>query len=776
VGATHTQSATVLCADGKASANAAVTVAIAAPVGSLNSNLTLNGTTDAAGKVAVTWSRANPDTDSVDVFPTAQPNIRATATIFWVVKPVISCTPTTSGTVINGQNRIFTVTVRKPDTGETVPAGTVVSVGVAQDVTKGTATINGTAVDTSASASNTAGKQLLTATTDANGNTTLTVSGTNTTLAAVVWLEATAFGGNADTTLDNFEFQATCGTTTFQAVQAVTLTVSPSTAATVAQSAQRIFTVSATDSAGNPTAATVNIGFAENLLSTVGTSARITWFDIETAAADQRGSAASSSSSARQSVCNRVPGGTWNARTGAGGTNTVVTTDTQGNVIVNEIGAIKRDEILGTSTSGTYSSFGVTSTYPRIAANITLPAVGRATFAICDEVAADTATPLVWQDLNASPDFIPETGEPQAQGGVTTFATPVLTTGILFAQSTGGSSTRAATGSADDTTASGLANTQQGLGLEQFTFRIRNQSRNGFFPPLATGQTAGSCTGNTPGTCPVTGTNVGNTVIWTVQNTGSANVFIIDFDGSGTALPQTVAPGTSVQVQSPILASGTDCTPGGRDMGGVNIWSLGGAGEYNAALGTQVDCFDSANILLNAGAATSAAITSTLVSNGAMTGSSTITWINAVAEPTNVAGVGFTAQGTVLQVDTNGWNGSVTAPSCAQGNSFNNLYGAFCYYLLQTTSGTVYKINFGGANAGGAAHTTDTYIYLGTQFAGAPTCMGVTPCSPAGTLGPLAQFLGVASSGNKITYTNGLNNTATSPSTGNAKHEITATQ
>ena len=128
-----------------------------------------------------------------------------------------------------------------------------------------------------------------------------------------------------------------------------------------------------------------------------------------------------------------------------------------------------------------------------------------------------------------------------------------------------------------------------------------------------------------------------------------------------------------------------------------------------------------------------------------------------------------------------------------------------CYYLLQTASGTIYKINFGGTvgsqtTASGAAHTSDTYLYLGTQFAGVQICTdnGVSylPCNtgsgthsntaagalncgttPAGcTEEPLSQFIGVLSTGNKVTYTNGLNNTATSPTTGTASHNITATQ
>jgi len=793
VGATHTQLATVLCADGKGSGNAAVTFAIAAPVGSLNSNLTLTGVTDATGKVSVTWTRANPDTDTVEVFPTAQPNIRDVATIFWVVQPVLSCTPTTTGTVLNGQNRIFTLTLRDQQTGAVVTTPTVIAVTVAADVTKGTATINGTDVTGTSKAGNTQ----LTVTTDANGNATLTVSGTNSTVTGVVFRDTNPANGK----VDNGEFQATCGTTTFQAVQAVTLAVTPTTAATIAQSGQRIYTVTATDSAGNPTSATVNIGFVENLLSTTGTSARITWFDIDSAAADQRGSQSSTSSFARQSVCNRVSGGTWNANSG-----TVLGTD-----IKDATTAYKRDRDTGTITSGNYGSVtGFTSTYPKVLGNVLIPSIGRATFAICDEVAGDTATPVAFQDTEAAADFIPQAGEPQAQGGTVTYAAPVLTSGVVFSQISGGSDILPATNSAGETT--GNATQKFGLGFEQFTFRMRDQSRKGDFPSLATGTVAGSCTGNTAGTCPVAANNVGQTVIWTVQNTGSSNVFIIDFDGSASATPITVPPGQSIQVQSPILASGNDCVPGGRDMGGTTIYSGGGSGEYG-----QVDCFDSANIQLNAGAATGATVTGTLVSNGAISGSSTISWVSAVAEPTEPAGVSFTASGTVLAVNTFGFNDQDSQPACNEGGlgGATNAPGGSgaCYYLLTTASGTIYKINFGGTafsqtSGSGTAHSSDTYIYLGTQFAGVQICTdsgnSYLPCSVIynanGTTGssvtyttasctatptqcveePLAQFIGVLSTGNKVTYTNNSVQPAqvivASPTTGTAIHNITATQ
>ena len=838
VGSTHTQVGTVLCSDGKASANAAVTFAIQAPVGSLNANLTLTGTTDTTGKVSVTWSRSNPDTDSVDVFPTAQPNIRATATIFWVVKPVISCTPTTSGTTLNGQTRIFTIALTKPSDGTPVTTATNISVGVNPAVAKGTASINGTAVDTNSDANATANKQLTFVTTDANGNATLTVSGTNSTITAVVWLEETSFGGtneqapgtdtvnaagNHVNTLESSEFQATCGTTTFQAVTAVTVAVTPSTAATVARSSQRVYTVTATDTAGNPTAATVNLGFAENLLSTVGTSARIVWFDIDAAAADQGGSQTSASSASRQSLCQRVKFGTYIAAE-ALGASAINSNDGAGNAVVRDASnATKNDKDASNFTTSKCTSFNNISGLPTVLAKVLVPSIGRATFAIVDEVDSDTATPLAWQDTEATADFIPQTGEPQAQGGTTTFVKPVVTTGIVFSQISGGNDILPASNSAGETGV--VAPWTSGLGLEQFTFRIRNQSRNAFFPELQTGQTAGSCATRSStalGLQDCHSGDIGQTVIWTVQNTGTSNVFVVSYDASpnpvaaaqtqcgGAVVVGCVPPGQSLQFQSPILASGTDCTPGGRDRGGTTISSLGGSAEYG-----QTDCFNSANIMLNAGSATSATVTGTLVSNGAMSGNATIQWVSATAEPANGAGVQFTAAGTVIAVQTFEFNVQEADPGCS--SSANNIntgglpgtQNQWCYYLLQTASGTIYKINFGsdknvtvGNNQSGHAHDTDTYIYLGSEFAGQQICtdsgISYLPCHTiqtgadivhgpgnvaCGTIvgdcteEPLSQFANILSTGNKVTFTNGGPGLgASGPAIGTAIHNITATQ
>src|SRR5262249_15130626 len=147
------------------------------------------------------------------------------------------------------------------------------------------------------------------------------------------------------------------------------------------------------------------------------------------------------------------------------------TNDAAGNAVIRDATTTtKRDRDTGTWTTGNFDSFASITTYPKVLAKVILPSTGRATFAICSEVANDVATPLAWQDLNANADFTPETGEPQAQGGATTFASPTLTSGIVFSQVSGGNDILPATNSAGETGA--LFTSKNGLGLEQFTFRM----------------------------------------------------------------------------------------------------------------------------------------------------------------------------------------------------------------------------------------------------------------------------------------------------------------
>jgi hypothetical protein len=522
--------------------------------------------------------------------------------------------PSTNQSVLNNNAVIYTLAVKDPRTGNPVGAGNIISIGVQTAVTRGTAsisTVNGTtAVDQSTNANATAGTQLQTVPTDANGNATFTVNGSGSTVTPEVWLEGTTFSGNADTTLDASEFQAVCGSVTFANVSTVTLTVSSAAASSMAQGAQRVYTVTAVDASGLPAATEVNVGFVEALLTIQGTSAVVVWYDITCPSGTspcptstitaQRSTPVTAPD--RASTCDQVPNNVWR-------------TDTR---VQNTTGAT------------------ITESSPPQKTFFTLPATGRATFAVCSAI-VDSFTPLAFQDVENPPDRLPQNGESQAQGQATTTTASVLTSGAVIGQ-TGQTNAEINPTSTSDA----QAQTKNGSGLEQFNFYMRNQSANGFF------------------------TTNSQTVLWTVQNTGGSNIYIVDFDGSATATPITVAPGQQVQVQSPIVASTSGCQSTGVDA--------------NTAGSPTLTCHNSARIWLNAAGSTTANITGTLISGGA-SGTATKQWVAATAEPTGA----FQATGTVV--------------------AFNTTQK---FYMLRTTAGTFVQIFY-------ATHTTDAYVVLGTS-------------------------------------------------------------
>ena len=703
VGATHTQTATVTCANGAPSVGAEVSFAIQTSVNSLNQALLLKAVTNASGQASVTWSRSNPDVDSVSVYPTLFPTVRATASVQWVVQSVVACTPTANtNATAGGTSVIYTLTVRDPKTGNLAGAGNTVSLGLKTVLNRGSAFISNPQITnqpTTASVDTTTAVDTAvnTVTTDANGNATFTVSSPapNQTLtngvivAPEAWLESTSFGGNNDTKADNTEFQVACGTATFNSVTQAVLTVSSSMSGTQAQGAQRVYTVTAADTSGNPVAVDVNLGFVEALLSVSGTNAVISWYDngdrgngLVALDADLRRTAVVDP--ARASTCDRVPNNTWDPTTPTNSTGTLNTTG-------------------DTKTSGTIAGGGAVAPINRTHFLTILP-LGKATFAACSTT-TDSYTPLAWQDVETTPDRIPQNGEPQAQGSVTSVVVATLSSGVVLGR-TGNTSAEIDPTSASDA----VARTKAGDGLEQFTFYMRNQSNNGFFSTNA------------------------QTVLWSVQNTGTTNVYIVAADGSPAGIPITVAPGQTAQVQTPIAASAsTTCNSTNNSPDGTN------------------NCFDGTSIWLNAGAATNANVTGNLLT-GAASGTATKSWVVANVEPTEPAGVTFSVSGTVVAVST-----------------------TQKFYMLRTSGGTVYKITYAkpaacvGATCT-AQHTSDTFVDRGSQ---------IDTCAPNCTAN-LTTWEGHLKVNALITYTNSPisggpvpGSGQASPTTGNAQHNIT---
>lgn len=345
VGVTHTQSATVTCAipeggtTAPASVGTQVTFVVDAATADIgNADQTLTATTDANGIATVTWTRSNPGTDSVSVYPTSTPAVRATATKRWTVAgAVITCTPTASATQLNGTARVYTVTLKNPSTGAAA-ATEPVDITISKRMSTGAGTINGVGILTT---SGQVGTTVTTITTDSAGSAAFTVTGTGSVIAPRVFVESATFGGGSTAdTLETGEFRADCGTTTFQESRAV-FTVTPDTTATMALSGQRVYTVTAVDQFGSTYTGAADIGFIETTddSSTTTTTAVISWTDTD-----------SSRSTTASAGCGTASSGT-----------TLVNAQSTQVTLVN----------------------------------------GAATFAVC-AASATTGTPVVWQDLTTN--------------------------------------------------------------------------------------------------------------------------------------------------------------------------------------------------------------------------------------------------------------------------------------------------------------------------------------------------------------------------------------
>ena len=382
VGVTHTQSATVTCAIPTGSTTAPPSVGTqvtfvvdAAATDTGNADLTLTAVTDANGLAQVTWTRSNPGTDTLAVYPTSTPSVRATATKRWVAGAfAIACEPTGSATQLSGSSRTFTVTVRNPSTG-------ALATSTAVDLTT-TASIADSAIDApstiagvSIAGGTTAGTTVTEVTTGSTGTAVFSLvgtpgAGTNSVAVTVRAFvdNSTTFGGDADNSLDTAEFRVDCGTTTFENLRAATITVTPDTTATNAANGNRVYTVTAVDQFGN---------------AFTGSDGKMLFSFTELTDSDSTTTTTAIPRTQQSGGTSPTPGTTCSAATGFSGNQKIT---------------------LATSTNGTW-------------------------FVQICSTGATTGTPIAWYDSDSN--GVPGTNETQDTGGAKTWATPAITSAAI---------------------------------------------------------------------------------------------------------------------------------------------------------------------------------------------------------------------------------------------------------------------------------------------------------------------------------------------------------
>lgn len=209
---------------GQKTAGVAVTFNIDAANNSLNKDIVAEAYTDANGIASYTYTQYNAGLDCRDdvaVYATGAPAKRDLATVFWGVDTILSvkANDDKGNTVVNGANKIYTVTYKDAKTGKPVEGKKInvtfkenIDVNV-DKITK--ATINGVNPYQLTNGN----KNSVQVTTNSKGEATFTATGTNTKATPVVFLDENANGNSLNGKLDSKELQVSAEQLTFAAEQ-----------------------------------------------------------------------------------------------------------------------------------------------------------------------------------------------------------------------------------------------------------------------------------------------------------------------------------------------------------------------------------------------------------------------------------------------------------------------------------------------------------------------------------------------------------------------------
>ncbi|WP_338655007.1 S-layer homology domain-containing protein [Sporosarcina psychrophila] len=216
-------------------AGVAVTFNVAAG-SKLNKDHIEEVTTDANGIATYSYTQyVSGEKDEVVAYPTGAPAVRSLATVYWGVDTILTVTPSDDkqgNDVANGANKVYKVSYKDPKTGLPVANQKLhvtfeENVNVTIDKTS-KATVNG---KTPMQLSNGTAPETAEVITDSKGEATFTVSGHNTTVTPVVFLNKVVVSNNNSNnnynnvytdvkTWNNTELQAKADKVVFGATQA----------------------------------------------------------------------------------------------------------------------------------------------------------------------------------------------------------------------------------------------------------------------------------------------------------------------------------------------------------------------------------------------------------------------------------------------------------------------------------------------------------------------------------------------------------------------------
>ncbi|MEH6942738.1 S-layer homology domain-containing protein [Bacillus sp. JJ722] len=204
-------------------AGVAVTFNIDSANNSLNKDIVAEAVTDANGIATYSYTQYNAGfTDEVAVYPTGAPAVRSLSSVYWGVSPIltVAADDKKENSLNNGENKLYKVTYKDPKTGQPVANQKLhvtfaENVGVTVDKVS-PATVNGV---NPVQLSNGTPATTAVVTTDSKGEATFTVSGTNTEVTPVVFLDQIV-NQQSENKWNATKLQSKADKLTFGAVQA----------------------------------------------------------------------------------------------------------------------------------------------------------------------------------------------------------------------------------------------------------------------------------------------------------------------------------------------------------------------------------------------------------------------------------------------------------------------------------------------------------------------------------------------------------------------------
>jgi trimeric autotransporter adhesin len=218
--------AEVKVADGQSKAGIPVTFNVdpydvnSDKVSSLNKAQVVEVTTDDKGVATYTYTQYNAGADQVVAYATGNASSRDFAKVYWGVKPILTLTTKDGVTVENGKAKTYTATYLDPVTG-TPLSNKELNVTFKENIdasVNNDSTAVATDVNTGATAKpyeSATSQSVLKVKTNAKGEATFTVTGSNTSVTPIVYVDSDALNTAGYNRINTRDLQATTETTKF---------------------------------------------------------------------------------------------------------------------------------------------------------------------------------------------------------------------------------------------------------------------------------------------------------------------------------------------------------------------------------------------------------------------------------------------------------------------------------------------------------------------------------------------------------------------------------